>query len=87
MIYNRPVRFQKKTNRRSKKSALRDRLRNTFACCKNGKKSDTGLYSRGHHTHIYLDHGPIDHATGYGFRKDESTTKAVFLQMKGLGVI
>lgn len=31
--------------------------------------------------------GPMDHATGEGFRADESTTKAVLKRMRSLGVI
>ena len=62
----------------------RRRARRVLPCCKSSKFSDTGRYSRGLHTHAPRPKAH-DHATGTGFVKDRSTTKAVLWRMEALG--
>jgi len=68
------------------KKQIREMRRRRYKCCLKAAAADTGRFSKGLHTH---DRMPKAHdaATGTGFLKDASTTKAVLKRMKALGVI
>jgi hypothetical protein len=54
-------------------------------CCLSSKHADTGRFTKGLHNHAQ-SRDRLHHATGTRFRADPSTTKAVLVRMKELGV-
>lgn len=54
-----------------------------WKCCSSPKVADTGHYSRGKHNHAPTP-SAHDHASGVGFVKDRSTTKAIERNMRNM---
>lgn len=75
-----------KRNRKLRRAARRER--STCRGCRKNRRdlTDTGTVEAGHHTHGRRPKAH-DHATGYGFVQDKSTTKAVLNRMTELGVL
>jgi hypothetical protein len=66
-----------------------EQLKKIRKCCQANHYSPTGKYDPRKHTHARdaTKFGRVDQATGYKFKEDKSTTKAVLKNMRALGVI